>query len=305
MEKVISISNSTLIQNYGIYGSIDLAHNVGANGIDLFLPPYDYRNHDSVYSLGAADWRFIKHFEDIKRYADSKGVKISHTHGRMTPVRENDDEYNNVVFPKNAELDLIASRILGSPICVFHPAGTLSNMNTSPEEMREKTFNSFKTILPIAMENGVKVAMETVGANHDLNDEIDFFGDFEEFFALYNRIEAIDNYKYKDYFSCCIDTGHINLAVKHNQPTPAEFIKKMGKRVSCLHLHDNDGYIDQHRMLCGGTINWADVFSALAEIGYEGDYNTETSFDTVSNTFMIETAEFSVKLINHFLSLYE
>ncbi|MBR4973691.1 MAG: sugar phosphate isomerase/epimerase, partial [Clostridia bacterium] len=286
-------------------GSIDIAHNLGVNGIDLYLQIYDYKDSNSVYSFGADDNRFIKHFEDIKKYADSKGVKICQTHGRSTPVIENDDEYNNVVFPKNAKLDLIASRILGSPICVFHPAGTLSNMNSTPEEMREKTFNAFKSILPTAMENGVKIAMETVGANHNLNDEIDFFGDFEEFFALYNRIEAIDNYKYKDYFSCCIDTGHVNLAVKHNQPTPAEFIKKMGKRVSCLHMHDNDGYRDQHRIISSGTINWEDVFSALAEIGYKGYYNTETYFGTISKTFMIETAEFSVKLIRHFLSLCE
>ena len=303
MEKLVSISNCTLLQNYGIYGSIDLAHNAGADAIDIFLPIYDYRNSDSVYSLGADDWRFIKHFEDIKRYADAKGIKICQTHGRMDPFKENDHEYNNIVFPKNAELDLIASKILGSPVCVFHPGGTLSNMHATPEEMRENAFKAYKMILPFAKENGVKIAMETVGANHDLDDTIDFFGDFNEFFSLYSRIEALE--EYKDYFSCCIDTGHINLAVKHGQPTPAEFIKKMGKRISCLHLHDNDGYIDQHKIVCGGTLNWSDVFSNLAEIGYEGAYNTETSFDTFSQTFMVETVEFSVKLIKHFISLCE
>lgn len=303
MSKKTSLSTCTLERCYGVLGAIDVAKQVGADAVDFDLAQYDYTKENSIYA--EEEWRFDSYFKGIKRYADSKGIEIGQTHGRMTPFKENDDEYNNVIFVKNAELDLKASKILGAPICVFHPGGTLSNMHATPEEMRDNAFKAYQMILPLAEKYGVKIAMETVGANHNLNDEIDFFGDFEEFFALYNRIEAMDNYKYKDYFSCCIDTGHINLAVKHNQPNPGDFIRKMGKRVSCLHLHDNDGYIDQHRMICAGTLNWINVFNALNEIGYEGTYNSETSFDTISRTFMVETAEFTVKLIKEFLSYYE
>lgn len=301
MKKLVGITIKSLFKNYGIYGAIDIAKQVGADAIDFDLSGNDYRNPSSIYAL-ADDWRFIDHFKSIRRYAEQKGIKICQTHGRTDPFKENDDEYNNVAFYKNSELDLIASKILGAPVCVFHPGLTSTNPNATPEEMREKTFNAFKNILPLAKENGVKIALETVGAIHALGDIIDFFGNFEEYYNLYTRIESID--EYKDYFCCCIDTGHINLAVKHGQPTPDEIIRKMGKRIECLHLHDNNGYIDQHRLICGGTINWVKVFKALNEIGYEGVYNTETSFNSITVSFNTETADFAVKLVKHFVSLY-
>lgn len=297
MKGKVSISTGYINGQYGHFKSIDVVKQAGADAVDFDLSCFDYKKESSIYSKSEDE--FIQFFKSVRQYADERGIEICQTHGRRDPFKENDDEYNRVIFPKNAELDLKATKILGVPFCVFHPGGTLSNMSATPKEMRNNAFYAFKTILPFAKENGVKIALETVGANHCLDDAIDFFGAFDEYKALFDRIYSLK--EYSEFFACCIDTGHINLAVKHNQPTPADFIRKMGSHVVCLHLHDNNGYIDQHHAPGVESIDFPDVFAALHEIGYNGFYNAEVRRDSGGRPF-VETAEFSVKAIRNFLS---
>ena len=88
----------------------------------------------------------------------------------------------------------------------------------------------------------------------------------------------------------------------HNNPTPADFIRGMGNNVKCLHLNDNNTLTDQHKIPFTGTIDWDDVFSALSEIGYDGVYNMELNLRHFGSGFEIETAEFAIKVLRHYLS---
>ena len=72
----------------------------------------------------------------------------------------------------------------------------------------------------------------------------------------------------------CLDTGHLNLTVKGHR----NFILKAGARLKALHIADNDGVTDQHRMPFNyGTVDFYEVVRALREIGYEGIFNLEIS----------------------------
>ena len=50
----------------------------------------------------------------------------------------------------------------------------------------------------------------------------------------------------------------------------------LGSYLGTLHIHDNDGTADAHRIPGNGTINWGDFSDALAEIGFDGVLNFET-----------------------------
>lgn len=71
----------------------------------------------------------------------------------------------------------------------------------------------------------------------------------------------------------CYDVGHGNLtgAPQH------EMLDKIGARLRMLHVHDNNGQKDEHREPGFGNIDWDDVASSLARIGYEGDFNYEVN----------------------------
>ncbi len=300
MEKIISLAIVDFIPHYGLEKTLDIAKAVGATGIDFDLNENNLFEHkDSIYLKSDAE--IEAHFTRIRNEVEKRGLKIYQTHGTMRTFRENDEEYNTVTFPKNAECDLKASRILGAKYCVFHPGSDLSNPNATPEEMRFRARRAFKMILPFAQENGVKVALETVGSNWNLNNKMDFFGGWDEYKALFDDVR---NSELGEWFVCCIDTGHINLTAQHNQPTVAEFVRRLGKNVACLHLHDNFGVIDHHRPIGAGTTDWEDFFAALKEVGYEGTYNSEGSFDYISPELMIDTADFTVKTIKNFIERY-
>ena len=50
----------------------------------------------------------------------------------------------------------------------------------------------------------------------------------------------------------------------------------LGKRIKCLHIHDNDATFDKHTAPFTGSIPWADFITALRQIGYDHDLSFET-----------------------------
>jgi len=75
-----------------------------------------------------------------------------------------------------------------------------------------------------------------------------------------------------DRFAVCLDTGHLNLTLKNQR----EFILKAGDKLKALHIADNHGEKDDHLMpFGGGTVDFAEVVSALREIDYHGMFNLE------------------------------
>ena len=169
-------------------------------------------------------------------------------------------------------------------------------------------YEMFCRILPYAKQYGVKVATETFGDVHG-GACCDFFGNIDEFIKTFDRIAAVEDFK--DYFTVCVDTGHSNKATKfNNNPNPAEVIRMLGSRVTCLHLNDNNTVGDQHLLpfvtkngwQIGNTIDWDDVFLALEEIGYDGVYNMEISLNRYGEEIMPEFSAFSVLVMRNALS---
>ena len=86
------------------------------------------------------------------------------------------------------------------------------------------------------------------------------------------EIDELNALAGKECFGLCVDTGHLNI-------TSGDFRRYfpiVGKRVKALHIHDNDGITDLHKAPYSGTINWKHFYTALKEIGYEGDLSFET-----------------------------
>jgi sugar phosphate isomerase/epimerase len=73
----------------------------------------------------------------------------------------------------------------------------------------------------------------------------------------------------------CVDSGHTHEAESFWVPPPEEMIRILGKDVTILHLHDNNGHYDDHLLPGQGNINWPAVFESLEDIGYGGVYNFE------------------------------
>lgn len=301
MERKVGISIFEWQREYGDHRALELAREAGADAVDFNLcgDEWDYRNPQSVYSK--SDEEIIAYFSGLRALADSLGLEISQTHGRITGL-QNDEEEDRALYA-NARLDCLATSALGSPVCVMHGVTTLyMGPDADPRMMRNKNFEMFTTMLPYAKQYGVKIATETFG------DAVkygccDFFGNVDEFVMSYNRIIAAEDFK--DYFCTCVDTGHSNKAVRFQNPPPADAIRMLGSSIAVLHLHDNDGITDQHKFPRTGNIDWMDVLDALDEIGYQGVFNMEVVLNQFGKKINVETAAYAVKLMRNLLKEHD
>lgn len=296
--KKVGFSIGPLQRKYGDEEAIRFAKSIGADAVDFDTchPHYDYRKPDSIFHK--SDDEIISYFTGIKSLADSIGLEISQTHGRIEGFTA-DSEWNDAMV-KNARLDCLAAKALGAPVCVMHSVTTIKMGPECPSKtMHDLNFEMFCKYLDFARQYGIKIATETFG-DAPSKGCCDFFGNINEFMKSYNRVAAHgDN---ADYFVMCADTGHSNKATRfNNNPSPADVIRIMGSKTEVLHLNDNDTLTDQHKTPLTGCIDWNDVFDALDEIGYSGVYNMELNLGHFGKGFEKQTAEFAVKVMRHFL----
>ena len=297
MRGQISLSIEELQWKFGIREAIKIAKDVGADAVEISLGGRDYRTENDIY--GKSDDEIIAYYRDIKNYADSIEIKIGQTHGRLRSGFR--DKSENAAVIENARRDLLATAVLGANVSVFHYINSYRmGLYTPAEEMRSVNFEIFRRIFGFARQYDVKIAAETLGSLANPEMTIDFYGNIKEFAEMYDRLASIDgNSKYS---TVCMDVGHTNCAAAHGQPSVGNVIRMLGGRISVLHLHDNDGRNDLHHLPFSGTVDWNDVFDALDEIGYDGNYNIEISFGYLGSGTEKETAAYAVDKMREFVN---
>lgn len=291
----IGISTYWFQQKYGMLEALKIAKEIGADAVDIGLWWLDYRNKDSIYSK--SDDEIWTYFTEAGKKAKQLGIEISQTHGRMRGYQNNPQE--DMEVRENARRDCMTTAALGAQVCVMHGASTnVLGLDVKAEQMRKINFDMFCDILCFAKTNNVQIATETLGDAPKFGC-CSFFGDIGEFVESYQRICAVENNA--KYFSVCVDTGHCNKAVKYNQPSSGDTIRRLGSSVSVLHLNDNDGMTDQHKLPLGGNIDWKDVLAALKEINYNGVYNLELNLKHFGAGMEKNYARFAIEVMRNML----
>jgi len=90
-----------------------------------------------------------------------------------------------------------------------------------------------------------------------------------------------------DFLGLCYDSGHGNLDGKG-----LDQLETLIHRLISVHLHDNDGRTDQHRLILDGTIDWQRLAALMAQSSYEKCVSSESS---IHNTGIADENEFLVK----------
>lgn len=298
MKRKVGLSIGGLQFRYGEEKAIEMVAESGADGFDFDTSGsrWDYKREDFWYAL--SDEELFEKVTALRKKAESLGLEIFQTHGRIKGFRGDAEEDANIL--ENARRDLIVAKALGAPVCVMHGVATgRVGKDADPQWVRDLNFDMFNKILVYAKQYDVKVATETFG--DALGGEVcDFFGNCHEFIPSFDRIAAEgDNAKY---FTVCMDTGHTNKAMRFgDNPTPGEFIRRLGSRLGILHLNDNNGMTDQHDIPFTGTVDWTDVLNALDEVGYCGPYNMELNLMTFGKPMAQDMMNFSVKVMRNML----
>lgn len=113
---------------------------------------------------------------------------------------------------------------------------------------------------------GVRLALENGTGRRGGDEEPDWDGSVKSIRMMIGRIGS-------PALGICLDTGHAILENWDN----AEAARVAGDLLIALHIADNDGSGDQHRIpfAYGTQVDWPAVVAAIRGVGYQGPFNLE------------------------------
>ncbi|MGQ9759304.1 MAG: sugar phosphate isomerase/epimerase family protein [Candidatus Methanomethylicaceae archaeon] len=134
---------------------------------------------------------------------------------------------------------------IGAEVYVLHPGLKTPLENLVPRVNRDLNTHSLKKILDYGEKIGLRVAVENMPANTPC-----FLQRAGEFMELIDSGLPM---------SLALDVGHANTAAQLES-----FLSIMNARIVHLHLHDNYGLDDEHRIIGDGTVNWGLIKSKIS-----------------------------------------
>ena len=180
----------------------------------------------------------------IAAWLKAYGLALLDLHGSVGPEKNwaAAEEYR-----RQAGVELVRNRLeitarLGGGVVVMH-AGVAGNPDgaVSAWDFLKRSLDELE---PCARKLGVRIALENLPGNFSLIREV-----------LGTYAPA--------YLGLCYDAGHGNM-----DGDSFANLTALKDRLIALHLHDNDGTADQHRLPFSGTIDWAKFATILRASAY-------------------------------------
>lgn len=249
---IISTQTCHAAKKCGLNEAVRMIAMAGFDAIDVSM--FDDKENEWMFSDG-----FEEKIAEVKKTAEELGIFFNQAHAPFPTMKANDEEYNRMIRPKVLRSIEIAG-MLGVKNIVVHPV-------VFPENQKENNLKMYNELLPYAKKANVKIALENMWGRDKRRGVItpnvcsvaDELGDY------YDSLDP-------EWFTVCLDIGHVGLVGEYEEP----FIKTLGaKRLTCLHVHDNDYVHDSHTAPFTMNLPWDDICRSLAEIGYTGDLTLE------------------------------
>lgn len=212
----------------------------------------------------------LAYFTPLKEAAEKHGVAFSQMHAPFPVWVENRPDVTDYIF-------MAMEKILALCEYVHCPAIVVHSVKY-PDKAKEIEINMevYRRLIPAAKKYGVKICLENLfkSVNGVLYDGP--CADAEE--ACW-YIDTLNEEAGEEIFGFCFDVGHAILMRR----SPKEYVEKMGKRLTVLHLHENNGSYDSHMLpyshvvhSAGCLCDWEGLLAGLRNIGYDGALSFET-----------------------------
>ena len=181
---------------------------------------------DGVFFIFECD----RNFYEANQYAQKIGLKIDSMH--LPYLATND------IWREGEDGDYFTDRLIAG----IHYAGSMGIKNAvahvssspTPPMHNDLGLKRLEKVVEVAQKRNVRFCLE----NTRRNDYLDW---------------VFANFKDADSLGFCFDFGHTN-AFTHDTTDP-RWLPYLDK-LTCVHMHDNDGTGDQHLLPFDGNLNW-------------------------------------------------
>ena len=285
---LISTQTSHAVSRLGFEQGTLTLKNAGYDCLDLSL--FEMIRDDSPYIAG--DWRNL--VEERKAFCDANGIIFNQSHAPFSFAWGDANIRENIAKPR-VEQSIEVSAMMGVKIEVVHPLHWMPYLGHE-DEINELNIQYYKSLVPLARNLGVKIALENMWQKEIKRKCIctDVAGFAKDHAAL---IDAIDS----EWVVACLDVGHCSLVGEEAEDT----IRILGHdRLKSVHLHDNDYQGDRHTIPGLGLMNWDNIMKAFEDIKYDGEftYEADAFLKGFDNEFFPTAVEFMVKRAKHLVS---
>jgi len=249
----LSIENHVPRLAYGDEKAIEMIAEAGFDAIDFsfYWMPKDNNILDREDYLS-----YAAHLRD---HAAKYGVSFTQTHAPFD-FKLTDEPDKQAYDYEQIRRSIEFSGVLGAECIVIHNIPT-----PDPADFFETNLSFFKSFEETARKSNVKIAVENLVARVENKPMPGRLGTPEELNTFMDQLDP-------EVYCACIDLGHARLVYKD----PAAFIREIGTpRLQSIHVQDTLYHLDAHTLPYLGRQNWDDITSALAEVGYTGDFTLE------------------------------
>lgn len=239
--------------------------------IDSHLPSAGIPKGELTTFFDQSVEELIEYYRPIKEAADKYGIRFAQMHGPF-PMFVKDRDDINAYLIQATEKTLEIAKFLGCPAVVVHPVG-----RSTKEKEYACNLEIYRALMPTAKRTGVKVCLENLFRSYKDHMLEGPCADAEEACWYLDTLNAEAG---EECFGFCFDVGHANLVGRNMR----KYLNTLGKRLTILHIHDNNGRTDSHMMPMTQTYKWGTKFyldwdgfiDGLRDIGYTGVLNFET-----------------------------
>jgi len=216
-------------------------------------------NDFTAFEIGL-DW--IQNFnlkdkiiKEIKEKAESADLfLITHTPWYL-PTASVIPEIQDAIF-KVVSKDILLAEKVNSDRITIHP-GYREMPKPAMDKCFEALISTMKKIVKFGEEHNVKVGLE----NLDKNDYLMCF-EVKDLLRVVNAVEGLN---------VVLDIGHTFTT----DFSPTDYYKEVKDFVIDVHVHDNDGKIDEHKCIGDGKIDFKSLFQKFKVNNYNGPFILE------------------------------
>ena len=149
----------------------------------------------------------------------------------------------------------------GGQIVIIHPDNTKNGAQNA--EM-------YLELLEFAKPLNVKIATENM-FNWDPVKDVSAPAACSSAESFLEHFAAVND---DEHFVACLDIGHAEMT-NGAGPGAETLVRALGPHLQALHIHDNDGRLDNHQLPFTMTIDYAPIVKAMKDIGYNGYFTLE------------------------------
>jgi len=271
----LSVQSGGLVEYYGYEKSYAMIAAAGFEAIDWNID-HGLKGSDIRNLTYQGTSIFEKSLEEVKAYYDQElfwirknGLTITQAHAPFPayiPGHPEVLDYCIEIYKRCIELCDYA----GCKNLVIHGISLpYADRDNTPETVETLNWKLYESLIPTLLQHNVVVCLENLFSN-DGGRMIE--GVCSDPHEAVRYIDTMNEKAGRPVFGFCLDVGHLQLLGKNLRT----YLPVLGKRITALHIHDNDGRTDIHLAPLTGTIRWDDFCSCMKQIGYEGDLSFET-----------------------------